>query len=64
MGHLNHSIFRPVDLEGELCGRELDEAEPEVTCVSVGVVCLDVADAAVVVLEQPLNEQVGLKGCR
>lgn len=36
VGHLDHSIPRPVDLEGEPCGSELDEAEPEVASEGVG----------------------------
>jgi hypothetical protein len=64
VGDLDHSIVRPVDLKGEPCGSEFNEAEAEVAGVLVGVVCLDVADAAVVVLELALNEQVGLEGRR
>jgi len=64
VGHLDHSVVRSVDLKGEPRGGEFDEAEVEVAGVGVGVVCFDVADAAVVALELALNEQLGLEGRR
>ena len=64
VGHLNHSIFRPVDLESEPCGAELNKPEPEVTRVDVGGVRPDIANAAAIILELALNEQVGLEGRR
>jgi hypothetical protein len=54
--YFDPAIFRFVDVENESRGGELDQAKPEVPSVPVGLVCLDIATAAIVVLELALNE--------
>lgn len=49
IGHLDVLVVRPSDLEGETCGCEFNEPQAEVAGVSIVIVGLDVADAAVIV---------------
>jgi hypothetical protein len=58
-GYLNPAIRRPVDVEREPRGGELDQTEPEVSGIPVRLVRLDVANATIIVLELALNEEVG-----
>jgi hypothetical protein len=59
-GYFNPAIRRPVDVEHEACGTELDQAEPEVPDIPVEFRRLDVTNAAIIVLELALNEEVRL----
>src|ERR1700730_54806 len=52
------------DLEREACGCEFDQLQPEVASIGVVIVGLDVADAAVIVLELTLNDKIGVIGSR
>jgi hypothetical protein len=58
-GYLNPAIRRSVDVEHEPPGGELDQSEPEVSGIRVGLVRLDVANATIIVLELALNEEIG-----
>jgi hypothetical protein len=57
-GHLDVLVVCPGDFEGEACGRELEEPQPEVAGVGIVIVCLDVADASVIVLKLTLNDKI------
>jgi hypothetical protein len=59
-GYFNPEIRRPIDVEHEPRRSKLDQAELEVPSIPVGVMRLDVANAAIIVLELALNEEVGL----
>jgi hypothetical protein len=56
-GGLHQSVLGPANLEGEASGSEFDKPEPEVAGVAVGIVGLEIADAAVVILELPLKQR-------
>jgi hypothetical protein len=58
------AIRRPVDVEHEPRGGELDQTEPEVSGISVGLVRLDVANATIIVLELALNIEIGARVVR
>ena len=64
VGHLDVFVFRPGDLEGEACGRELNEPQVEVAGIGIVILGLDVADAAVIVLKLTLNDKIGMVGRR
>ena len=57
VSHLDVFVVRPGDLEGEACGCELNEPQAEVASIGIVIVGLDVADAAVIVLELTLNDK-------
>src|SRR5215471_5612052 len=59
-GYFNPAIRRPVDVEHEPRGGKLDQVEPEVAGITVRLVCFYVANAAIIVLELALQEEVGL----
>jgi len=54
----------PGDLEGEACRRKLNEPQAVVAGVGIVIEGLDVADAAIIILELTLNEKIGLIGGR
>jgi len=58
VGHFNVFVFWPGDLEGEACGRELNEPQPEMTSVGIVIEGLHIANAAVIVLELTLNGKI------
>ena len=53
-------MVHPGDLEGEACGGEPYEPQPEVAAIGIVIVGLDVADASVIVLKLPLNDKIGV----
>jgi hypothetical protein len=57
-------VVFPGDLEGEACGCELNEPQAVVAGVGIVIEGLDVADAAIIILELTLNEKIGLIGWR
>jgi hypothetical protein len=64
VSHFDVFVVSPGHLEREVCGCELNEAEPEVTGVAIMIVGLDVANAVVIVLKLALNEKIGVGGRR
>ena len=56
VSHLDEIVACSVDLEGEACGRELDEPQREVAGIGIVIVCLDVADTSIIFLELTLND--------
>ena len=64
VGHLDVFMVGSGDLEREACGCEFDQLQPEVASIGVVIVGLDVADAAVIVLELTLNDKIGVIGSR
>src|SRR5262249_5917839 len=60
VSHLDVSVVPPGDLEGEACGCELNEPQAEVAGVSIVIVGLDIADAAVIILKLTLNDKIGV----
>jgi hypothetical protein len=58
---IRRSVAR-VDVKHEPRGGELDQTEPEVSGIPVGLVRLDVANATIIVLELALNGEVGFIG--
>ena len=58
-GYFNPAIRRPVDVEHEPRGGKLHQVEPEVPGIAVRLVRLYVANAAIIVLELALQEEVG-----
>ena len=63
-GDLDVFVVLPGDLEGEACGCELNEPQAVVAGVGIVIEGLDVADAAIIILELTLNEKIGLIGGR
>jgi hypothetical protein len=63
-GDFDVFVVLPGDLEGEACGCELNEPQAVVAGVGIVIEGLDVADAAIVILELTLNEKIGLIGGR
>jgi hypothetical protein len=63
-GDLDEFVVLPGDLEGETCGCELNEPQAIVAGVGIVIEGLDVADAAIIILELTLNEKIGLIGGR
>ena len=61
-GDFDVFVVLPGDLEGEACGCELNEPQAEVAGVGIVIEGLDVADAAIIILELTLNEKIGLIG--
>ena len=59
-GDLHQSVLWPLDLKGEAGGSEFDKPQPEVAGVTFALVGLNIADAAVFILELPLKQNVGL----
>jgi hypothetical protein len=59
-GYFNPAIRCPVNVEHEPRGGKLDQAEPEVSGIPVRLVCFDVANTTIIVLELALDEEVGL----
>ena len=53
----DRAIFRPVDLKQKPLWGELDQVQPEVPGISVGLMRLDIADAPIL-LELALNEEI------
>jgi hypothetical protein len=64
VSHFDVFVVSPGDLEREVCGCELNEAEPEVTGVAIVIVGLDVANVVVIVLKLALNKKIRLGGRR
>jgi hypothetical protein len=60
VGHLDVLMVLPGDLEGKARGREPYEPQLEMARIGVMIVGLDVADTSVIVLELPLNDQIGV----
>lgn len=60
VGHFDMFVLSPSDLDDETGGRELNEPQRKVTTVGIVIVRLQVADAAAIVLELPLNEKIGM----
>src|SRR5262249_41350996 len=63
-GDFDVFVVLPDDLEGEACGCELNEPQAVVAGVGIVIEGLDVADAAIIILELTLNEKIGLIGGR
>src|SRR6266478_4325175 len=63
-GDFDVFVVLPGDLEGEACGCELNEPQAVVAGVGIVIEGLDVADAAIIILELTLNEKIGLIGWR
>ena len=57
-GDFDVLVVLPGDLEGEACGRELNEPQPEMTSVGIVIEGLHIANAAVIVLELTLNGKI------
>jgi hypothetical protein len=54
----DRAICRPIDLKQKPFWGELDQLQPEVPSIRVGLVRLDIANATIVVLELALNEEI------
>ena len=63
-GDFDIFVVLPGDLEGEACGCELNEPQAVVAGVGIVIEGLNVADAAIIILELTLNEKIGLIGWR
>jgi hypothetical protein len=63
-GDFDVFVVLPGDLEGEACGCELNEPQAVVAGVGIVIEGLDVADAAIIILELTLNDKIGLIGGR
>ena len=63
-GDFDVFVVFPGDLEGEACGCELNEPQAVVAGVGIVIEGLDVADAAIIILELTLNKKIGLIGWR
>ena len=63
-GDFDVFVVFPGDLEGEACGCELNEPQAVVAGIGIVIEGLDVADAAIIILELTLNEKIGLIGGR
>jgi hypothetical protein len=63
-GDFDVFVVFPGDLEGEACGCELNEPQAVVAGVGIVIEGLDVADAAIIILELTLNKKIGLIGGR
>jgi hypothetical protein len=63
-GDFDVFVVLPGDLEGEARGCELNEPQAVVAGVGIVIEGLDVADAAIIILELTLNEKIGLIGGR
>src|SRR6266700_4354455 len=59
-GDFDVFVVLPGDLEGEPCRCEVNEPQAVVAGVGIVIEGLDVADAAIIVLELTLNEKIGL----
>lgn len=59
-GDFDVFVVFPGDLEGEARGCELNEPQAVVAGVGIVIEGLDVADAAIIILELTLNEKIGL----
>ena len=62
VGDLDVFMRRSGDLESKPRAGELDQLQAEVACERIVIVGLDVADAAVILFELSLNEEVGAIG--
>ena len=58
VGHFDVVVVCSGDFECKACGRELKEPHREVAGVGIVIVCLDVADTSVIVLELTLNDEI------
>ena len=63
VGHLDVVVVCSRDFERKACGRKLEEPQREVAGVGIVIVCLDVADTSVIVLELTLNDEIGVLSC-
>lgn len=61
-GDFDVFVILPDDLEREACGCEVNEPQAVVAGVGIVIEGLDVADAAIIILELTLNEKIGLIG--
>ena len=58
VGYLDVVVGCSGDFECKACGRKLKEPQREVPGVSIVIVCLDIADTSVIVLELTLNDKI------
>src|SRR5271168_2945988 len=59
VGHFDVVVVCSGDFERKSCGRKLKEPQREVAGVGIVIVCLDIADTSVIVLELTLNDEIG-----
>ena len=59
IGHFDVVVVCSGDFECKACGRKLREPQREVAGVGIVIVCLDIADTSVIVLELTLNDEIG-----
>ena len=59
VGYLDVVVGCSGDFECKECGRKLKEPQREVPGVGIVIVCLDIADTSVIVLELTLNDEIG-----
>ena len=58
VGYLDVVVGCSGDFECKECGRKLKEPQREVPGVGIVIVCLDIADTSVIVLELTLNDKI------
>ena len=58
VGHFDVAVVCSGDFECKACGRKFKEPRREVAGVGIVIVCLDIADTSVVVLELTLNDKI------
>jgi len=58
VGHFDIVVVCSDDFECKSCGRKLKEPQREVAGVGIVIVCLDIADTSVIVLELTLNDKI------
>ena len=59
VGHFDVAVVCSGDFECKACGRKFKEPRREVAGVGIVIVCLDIADTSVIVLELTLNDEIG-----
>jgi hypothetical protein len=58
VGHFDVVVVCSSDFECKACGRKLKEPQREVAGVGIVIMCLDIADTSVIVLELTLNDEI------
>ena len=58
VGHFDVVVVCSGDFECEARGRKLEEPQREMAGVGIVIVCLDIADTSVIVLELTLNDEI------
>jgi hypothetical protein len=58
VGHFDVVVVCSGDFECKACGRKLKEPQREMAGVGIVIMCLDIADTSVIVLELTLNDEI------